>query len=97
MNLMTQSLQEKCKRSPTIDFTGQLKEDTEGDEERREENAGDIPVGSWGLHTEGPSSFAPQLLHSIRVINCLHRNRSSFTKSAGFPFLREGPPGEAEI
>lgn len=41
----TKSLLDKCKRSPTIDFTGQFKEDTEGDEGKREESDGDIPVG----------------------------------------------------
>lgn len=74
MNLMTKSLQKKCERSPIIDFTGRLKEDTGGDEGRREESTSDIPVGSWGLHVEEPPSFAPQLLQSIKVINCLRRN-----------------------
>lgn len=59
MNLMTKSLQEKCKRSPTVDFTGWFKEDIEGDEGRREESAGDIPVGSWGSPQRDPRALLP--------------------------------------
>ena len=61
INLMTKSLQEKCKRSPTIDFTDRIKEDIEGDKRRREESASDVPVGSWGSPWRDPLSFAPHL------------------------------------